>query len=164
MYIGFEDYPSHKLVRTSDREISDKALYYLSQQHSGILELLREGNKDARNVMYLRDFSSCMDIRQLELENIRWFIGLLKDTGIFKSVVFDLGISVLADYHILTVFDKVIAPIPEDDISGNKVFNFRQSLCEQGLEQLDGRIQYVSLPVWDSEEGLREYFQREDII
>ena len=70
----------------------------------------------------------------------------MREWGRYTTVAFDIGQAVLKDLTILTVFDEVLVPVLDDEISSAKVKVFEETLRRAELGKLLCRMRKVSVP------------------
>ncbi|MBE5922853.1 MAG: hypothetical protein E7271_00105 [Lachnospiraceae bacterium] len=137
LYIGMEDYG---YIKDYDERQSDDFFYYIKErQKDKVIEII----KSSRGVIPSPFYFS--DTRRINREDIEWFLSVFEGALGYKGVVFDIGLGVLIDLNMLTVFDKVVVPYINDDISMGKKRHFEETVGACELEDLLERIIYIDM-------------------
>lgn len=139
LYINMEEYPGD--VDMSGN--SNVFLYYLANNNPEAIKLIENIQADEAGIKCLLGVNSYMDIRQISYDNMRWLVDMIKVNMDFAKAVFDIGQAVLMEMSILSVFDKVIVPVLEDDISAKKLQLFEKNAS--AIDGLIGKITYVKI-------------------
>ena len=113
-------------------------LYCMKSRNEECLEYLQ-----ANAVASLPPPECFRDIRQIEIEDLRWFREAIQRRGQYAGVVFDIGGMVLASYAVFGAFDRILIPTLRDTVSQKKQKVFEQML-RQEYEKTEN-LQYVQL-------------------
>jgi hypothetical protein len=155
LYLGFEEYSSFS---EGQKEASD--LLYFIKSHSPDMmtqltsRLLHRGQLDIfpSPIAY-------MDIRQLTMEDMIWFVEQLRQQEQYQSLVFDIGAGSFSDLGVLQLMDHIYMPVLSEGF-GEKEQNFRRMLELMQLSYLEERIEPVYLEtVCHSEESMEGYVE-----
>ncbi len=140
LYLGFEEYSS---FLEGQSEMSD--LLYLIRSHSPDLGVQLENRLRTKGqVDFLPSPAAYMDIRQLTLEDMTWFLEQLRQNSRYTALVFDIGAGSFADIGILQLMNRIFMPVLSDG-GQEKERNFRQMLNDMQLSYLNDRLVPVRL-------------------
>ena len=101
LYIGLETYRSFH----DERNISQEFLYKLKIHSESIKDLVAQLEEEEEGVAVIPSALCYLDYRELEVEDIRWFLEKLKEMKHYETVVFDIGTGSLFDFNIFSLFD-----------------------------------------------------------
>ncbi len=121
-----------------EKGIGSWMLYCMKSRNEECLEYLQ-----ANAVASLPPPECFRDIRQIEIEDLRWFREAIQRRGQYAGVVFDIGGMALASYAVFGAFDRILIPTLRDTVSQKKQKVFEQML-RQEYEKTEN-LQYVQL-------------------
>ena len=121
-----------------EKGIGSWMLYCMKSRNEECLEYLQ-----ANAVASLPPPECFQDIRQIEIEDLRWFREAIQRRGQYAGVVFDIGGMALASYAVFGAFDRILIPTLRDTVSQKKQKVFEQMLCQE-YEKTEN-LQYVQL-------------------
>ncbi len=162
LYIGMEDYSELVEGRTT---MSDFC-YWIRKKEEMIVRKVEEQMVFEDEVYKLLSPITYMDLKELNVEEYRWFFEKIKQSGKFLKIVVDIGSGCLCSYSFFTLFDQVYIPIiGKKDEEGDgykrgeektqletlqkKERHFRRVLQFTGLDKTDTKFQYVTMPKQD---------------
>ena len=137
LYIGMEDYSCN------DMESEDEAedfLYYV-----------KERNKEAvRRILssmpsYIPSPFSPFDTRQIDTEDVEWFLNLFSQETGYNGAVFDIGTGVMRSLNMLIPFDHIVIPYLPDKYSVGKREQFEELIRAYELDELFEKIKYINM-------------------
>lgn len=143
LYIGMEEYSSFSNVKSDSAEL----LYYIKQKDDKILSRILSFVIEEGKCNMIPSPESYLDIRELDYEDMRWFLQILKESGVYYRIVFDLGTGSLMDYQIFNLFDKIYVPILDDSIAQIKKEHFLSFLEKSNLNQFTDKMKLVQPPM-----------------
>ncbi len=107
LYIGMEDYSDIVEGRTT---MSDFC-YWIRKKEEMIVRKVVEQMIFEDDVYKLVSPITYMDLKELNVEEYRWFFEKIKQSGRFQKIVADIGVGSLCSYSFLALFDDVYVPI-----------------------------------------------------
>ena len=147
LYIGMEEYcgipPNVQNVSVLSGE---QFLYYVVSRNTDIIGALRGFAKGEQGFSIIPACRSYMDLRQLTAEDLEWLKNILLENTDYIRIIFDVGAGVLEDIKILSVTDKIIVPMGQDEVSMIKLNTFKSILKEEAYCELEKKINYVLVP------------------
>lgn len=145
IYVGMEVYGELEETESNLHGMSEMA-YLIKIRSEDISEYLDEYVIPENDFSKLVSPKSYFDIRDLDKDDIKWFIDALIKWGKYTSIVFDMDGASLSDISILALFDEVIVPVLKDTVSENKLKSFKELLNMQELGKVVGRLREVEVP------------------
>ncbi len=139
LYINMEEYPED--IDTSTN--SEVFWYCLANYNPEILNLVEQLKEDFEGNKNILGVSFYQDLRHINMNNMSWFVNMVKSNMNFKRVVFDIGQGVLMDMNILSSFDRVIVPTLSDEVSLKKLQLFRDNIALK--ENVASKVTYLPL-------------------
>lgn len=160
VYVGLEEFSPEN---QGNQEFISDFVYYLSINASEIVSLVDRVVSSERGVKYIYGRSTYLDLRQVSLDNIKWFTKTFHDSG-YKRIVFDVGQASLSDINILGAFDRIIVPVLEDEISVGKIETFKELIKNLEVNNIVSKIKYVKIPYdnWENS-NIRECIEKEGL-
>lgn len=137
LYLGFEEYSS---FTSGQKEMSD-LLYLIKSRSPDILSQLTICLQHRGQQELLPSPAAYMDIRQLTLEDMTWFVQQLSQ---YTALVFDIGAGSFGDIGILRLMNRIFMPVLTQG-GREKEQNFRQMLALMDLSYLEERMVPVHL-------------------
>lgn len=134
LYIGMEDYG------VTEKEPADAFLYYMKERKKEkILDQIKccEGR--------IASPFSPFDSKTIDREDMVWLVEILKHQNEYEGIVFDMGTGVLQEMEVLTVFDKVIVPYLQDELSARKKDRFIQLAKAYGLDEWLEQVYFLDM-------------------
>lgn len=146
LYIGMEDYSFFK--ESKEEERADAFLFFIKERKKEKLLCLMEEGSD----IIVSAFSP-FDTKQLEKEDIKWVIEVLKDSSVYSGAIFDFGTGIIRDLDIFLLFDCLLVPYLPEEKSIVKKDKLKQLLQVQGLEMVIEGIKFLNMhkgeEVWE---------------
>lgn len=131
--------------QSGDDGVGSWILYCMKSRNEECLEYLQE-----HLCRELPPPESFQDIRQIDVEDIRWLKQEMKKRQLYEGVVFDIGGMTLAGYAVLEAFDKVFVPVLKDDVSNRKIKVFEQMVQREQID-IPG-LQYICREEMEAEQ------------
>jgi hypothetical protein len=149
LYIGMEEYSSFQ-----DQEDVMSNVFYLAKQRSEkFIPYVEEHVVKLESYSILGYMKSYMDAMELAASDMVWMMEKLKEWGRYSTIVWDLGQAVIKDLSILEVFDEVVMPVLDDEISVSKIKAFEEMLEREEMGKLAKRIKHVLVPETTSKDA-----------
>lgn len=104
-------------------------LYCMKSRNEECLEYLQ-----ANAVASLPPPECFRDIRQIEIEDLRWFREAIQRRGQYAGVVFDIGGMALASYAVFGAFDRILIPTLRDTVS-QKNRGYSSKCCVRNMKK-----------------------------
>lgn len=136
LYVNWEGFYDAQ----SDKKTGSYMLYCMKSRNEACFSVFEE-----QSVTEIGEPESIFDIRQVDAEDLRWFLDGLLKRKCYDCIVFDIGISVCSGFRIIDEFDRVLIPTLPDDISQRKLKDFERMLMQELGETGLGKVQYVDL-------------------
>ncbi len=134
MYIGMEDYG---VVCDADR--IDWLYLVKERKEDKLLEWIGQSNGIVESPF------SPFDTKTMKLEDMEWFLQLLKKEKGYHGIFFDIGTGILQDIQCLTLFDQVIVPYIEEPVSLQKKEKFEQLVSAYGLAASLDKVHFLNM-------------------
>lgn len=134
LYIGMEDYGA------ATGETNDTLLYYTKERKK---DKLLEQIEICDGV--LASPYSPFDSKTIDREDMIWLFDILKQQTRYSGIFFDVGTGVLQEPEVLTVFDMVIVPYIEEELSLKKKERFYELVRAYGMEDWLDRIHFLDM-------------------
>ena len=134
LYIGMEDYGE------AEQEPADVFLYYIKERRKEkIIEQIKccEGR--------IASPFSPFDSKTVNRQDMVWLVEILKQQNEYEGIVFDIGTGVIQEIEVLTVFDKVIVPYLQDEMSCRKKDHFIRLAKAYGLEEWLEQVYFLDM-------------------
>jgi hypothetical protein len=144
LYIGMEPY-GYMASLKAPYTMSD-ILYLAKIRSEQILEYIEAGIIKLDDLSFISSPKGCTDLKECDKEDIEWLLDKIADWGVFTTVVWDIDGAALSDINILGIFDKVVVPVLRDDISLQKLENFKNLLREKELTKLAQGLVEIEVP------------------
>jgi hypothetical protein len=142
LYIGMEEYSSFQ-----DQEDVMSNVFYLAKQRSdNFITYVEEHVVKLESYSVLGYMKSYIDALELTARDMAWMIEKLKAWGRYSTIVWDLGQAVIKDLAILEMFDDVVMPVLNDELSVSKIKVFEEMLEREEMGKLAKRIKHVLVP------------------
>lgn len=149
LYIGMEEYSG---ISCNDmiRSAGDKFLYFMVSRNDDLFEYVYSENE--RNKNQYGDFHiipgglNYMDIRQISIDDLRWFREKLYAEPRYSSAVLDVGTGAMGNINVLQVADKIVVPLPDGLGCDVKMECFRQTLKRDNLREVEEKIICINMP------------------
>lgn len=109
-------------------------LYCMKSRNEECLEYLQ-----ANAVASLPPPECFRDIRQIEIEDLRWFREAIQRRGQYAGVVFDIGGMALASYAVFGAFDRILIPTLRDTVS-QKNRRYSSKCCVRNMKNRESAI------------------------
>jgi hypothetical protein len=122
------------------------AFYLAKQRSENFIPYVEEHVVKLESYSVLGYMKSYLDALELSADDMAWMMGKLKEWGRYSTIVWDLGQAVIKDLSILQVFDDVVMPVLEDELSASKIKAFEEMLEREEMGKLAKRIQRVLVP------------------
>ncbi|MGN0243837.1 MAG: hypothetical protein ACI4CT_07245 [Lachnospiraceae bacterium] len=120
----------------------ESVLYGIKSRSVHFRDEFMEQVKETEGVFILPPVMSYMDLRQLSVEDMEWFIGQLHQIERYEYIIFDVGVGCFSDLATLAVFDEL--HVIRDEKNG-KYLSFVRMLRNLHLDYLLEQIQYHDL-------------------
>lgn len=154
LYIGMENY-------CGDVNSNCEILYQIKERFPDIAEGLKgSAHVNAKQYTSVNACYVYQDLRNVNKNDMDWFIEKLLQCGSFSTVVFDLGSGVLDDFRILNCFDRIYIPVLSDDISERKISAFENVLRRSDMRDIISKIIKVNVPVGASDDEMLTFIWR----
>lgn len=140
LYLGFEEYSS---FMEGQKAMSD-LLYFIKSRSPDIVSQMECRLLHREQQAILPSPVAYMDIRQLTMEDMTWFLEQLQHQSHYTAFVFDIGAGSFADIGILQLMNRIFMPILSKGGS-EKEQNFRQMLDYMQLSYINDRIVPIHL-------------------
>lgn len=165
LYINLEDFSGFRelLQRDYRMDISDLIYFYREEKESAIMRAEQMAEK-LKNIEYLPPAACTADIRAVKAEEwSEWILLLLQSK--YDVIIVEPGEFVEGVEEILSLCDKIYAPVLDDAISRAKLLDYENYLLLSGWEALKGRIKRQTMPSDDGrkETGVLEYMESDEI-
>ncbi|MGN0390883.1 MAG: hypothetical protein ACI4L2_08715 [Wujia sp.] len=134
LYVNWEGFTASE----KDREAGSHFLYCMKSRNESCFALLEEQKPSE-----IAAPSGFQDIRQIEMEDLKWFREGLTMRKIYDCIVFDIGPTVLSDYSIFSQFDRVLIPVLSDTVSQSKIRDFERILRQETGDAGMDNLQYI---------------------
>lgn len=142
LYIGMEEYSSFQ----DQEDVMSSAFYLAKQRSENFIPYVEEHVVKLESYSVLGYMKSYLDALELSADDMAWMMAKLKEWGRYSTIVWDLGQAVIKDLSILQVFDDVVMPVLEDELSASKIKAFEEMLEREEMGKLAKRIQRVLVP------------------
>ena len=139
LYIGMEEYSGEEYGMVN-------ILYHIKERIPDMMSVISDSVIREGNLYMLNSIGPFCDLKDLNRDDMKWFIDLLVASGKFSTIVFDIGGGVLCDYRILELFNAVYMPVMRDIKSEVKVKAFYKLLKDMDLRFIMSRIISVEVP------------------
>lgn len=139
LYIGMEEYSGEEYGMVN-------ILYHIKERIPDMMSVISDSVIREGNLYMLNSIGPFCDFKDLNRDDMKWFIDLLVASGRFSTIVFDIGGGVLCDYRILELFNAVYMPVMRDIKSEVKVKAFYKLLKDMDLRFIMSRIISVEVP------------------
>jgi len=129
LYIGMEEFPGTSDIKCEGQK-NERFFYYWLGKESGIVEYIKDELEiDASNHLYwVSGLLQPEDYRNIRMEHMEYLCKLLRESGYFTRVVFDIGCGVLDSYEVFSAVDRIIVPMVDGDIENAKLSIFKKRL------------------------------------
>lgn len=155
LYLGFEEYSS---FLEGQKEASD-LLYFIKSRSPDMMTQLTSRLLHRGQLDIFPSPIAYMDIRQLTMEDMTWFVEQLRQQIQYETLVFDIGTGSFSDMGVLQLMDHIYMPMLSES-SGEKEKNFHRMLELMQLSYLEERIEPLYLEkVRYSEESMERYVE-----
>lgn len=148
LYIGMEDYGGldgdyHGGLGDEDHGAEDFLYYVKERRKEDVLNIIAgcEG--------YIPSPFSLFDTRQIDGDDIEWFLKLFESETMYKGVLFDIGTGVMGSLSMMIFFDHIIVPFINDEKAAAKKKHFEELLKAYELEELFERIHFLDMDMGD---------------
>lgn len=146
LYIGMEDYSFFEMDKEEER--AEAFLFFIKErQKEKLLSLLAEGFDVIVSVF------SPFDLKQIERDDIKWLIEILRNHSVYSGVIFDFGTGILQDFNIFLLFDCLLVPYLSEEKSIAKKEKLKQLLQAYGLEAVMEGMGFLNMEkeeeVWE---------------
>lgn len=130
--------------------IGSYLLYCMKSRNEACFAYLQE-----QHVTRIPPPDSFQDIRQAELQDMFFFRDGIRKRNLYDGVVFDIGVTALSGYEILSAFDSIFVPTLEDEPSQMKQKWFERAYLQEGGDI--EKLRYISLDGQDSDRLAKQY-------
>ncbi len=86
------------------------------------------------------------DLRENSAEDWRFLLGQLRDAGLYRTILLDIGDGLAQEKTILAMCDRIYCVLREDEIALAKWREWQNALKDQGEEELLARLHPFHLP------------------
>lgn len=120
LYIGWEEFPS----QWDDERRMEQCLYYIKQRTDNISMKLKALSMEKQGYDQLPSGGIYSELRELELEDIRWLMERIEAEGYYDFLVVDVGSGSLSKLEFLTEFNVVYLPYLQELHVEQKISQF----------------------------------------
>lgn len=152
IYVGMENYSPAGIE-------GSEILYQIKEKIPEFAETVRGHITMSDGIEVLRAGSVYLDLRNVQKDDIICLSDCLLQTGIYSTVIYDLGSAVLDDLSLLECFDVIYMPILDDETSQRKLAGFESILRSLELREVMQRIIKLYVPYNCGREEMTEYIQ-----
>lgn len=153
LYVGMEAYSStsnNGYLSCDDSSISADAssdiLYMIKNRDEQLIDFVEKNIVSENGIGVIPSPLIYQDIKNLNKDDMSWYIEQLVEWGRYTSIVFDIASSVLYDISCLEAFDYILMPVLSDEISRVKINSFYNMLKVYELHKMAGRIVEITVP------------------
>lgn len=150
LYVGMEDYSSDDMdgVNEGEENEAEDFLYYVKERHKEAIERIL-----SLMPAYIPSPFSPFDTRQINTDDMEWFLNLFSEETAYSGVVFDIGTGVMQSLDMLLLFDIIIVPYLPDKASLGKRRQFEELVKAYELEELFDKFKFINMA--DGEESIQ---------
>lgn len=135
------------------RDLSD-LLYLISDYGNQVEGLLESVVHSVNRVDYIPPMTDAQLLSQTGAEDYQALLALLVERTEYDVIFLDFGIMVPGFFHLLEQCSNVYAVLDKSAMALRQRLQFETSMIKSGMEQLSGRIEYVTFSM--AEEGMLE--------
>ncbi|MBR1673758.1 MAG: hypothetical protein IJ703_02245 [Eubacterium sp.] len=150
IYVGMENYSPNGIE-------GSEILYQIKEKIPEFAETVRRHITMSDGIEVLRAGSVYLDLRNVQKDDIICLSDCLLQTGIYSTVIYDLGSAVLDDLSLLECFDVIYMPVLDDKASQGKLAGFESILRSLELRDVMQRIIKLHVPTVGGREKMAEY-------
>lgn len=147
LYLSFEELGS-SIGSVNLRSGMSDVIYYLKQRQKGLLAKIQTLATTMGGADYLFAVAHYSDLRALEKTDIDYLIGEFRRTGVYQNIVFDFGSLDDTVFHTLGFCRKIYVTHLHTALGISKEASFERLLYLEEKEDLENRIELLTLP-WD---------------
>ena len=122
-------------------------LLYFARVQGSFLPQLKEVTSFFGPLAYVPPARQPEDLVQTGPEDWRFLLKTLKDSGLYRYILIDIGDGVRPEKEVLELCERVYVPVREDRIALSKLTEWQDQLREQGAEALLKRLRTYRLPL-----------------
>lgn len=147
LYVGMEDYCGGPFKN----ENAEDFLYYIKERcEEDVLKVLAEC--DGR----IPSPFSMFDTKQIDREDIDWFLKLFEKENMYRGVIFDMGTGIPDSLNIMLSFDHIIVPFLQEESALSKRKHFEELIAAYELYELKDKLHYVDMGTGSAVEDLKK--------
>ena len=155
LLINLERFSGLKAYFPSYEGSLSELLYYAKVQ-GDFLSHLNEVVASFGPLAYIPPAREAEDLPETRPEDWRFLLTALRDSGLYRYIVIDVGDGVPRERPVLELCERIYVPIREDEIALQKLLDWQGQLEAQGQEALARRLRIFRLPP-PGPETLTEY-------
>lgn len=150
LYIGMEGYG--KIIPQDDEMEKNKAYtmsdlaYLIRIRSEDIFDYLDKSIIAADGFGMIVSPESYLDLRELDRQDMDWFIKKLVAYGRYTSIVFDIDGNVLGDIGVLGSLDHIFVPTIEGEYADEKLKTFCRLLEKKELLKVVMQMKKIQVP------------------
>lgn len=142
LYIGMEEFCAFQ----DDEDVIANVIYLAKERSEGFMDYLEQHVVSLDGYSVLGYLKSYVDAMELTAEDMAWILSQIREWGRFTTVVCDLGQAVLKNLNVLGVFDEVVIPVLNDELSKDKLAAFEKLLICAELGKVVRRSRKLFVP------------------
>lgn len=145
LYLNTERFSGLAAALGREKQGSLSELLYYARVRGHVAEKLPELTEHSGNLSLLFD-AGREDLDSLGQEDWRYLLESVRDAGLYRHLVLDLGDGVRDERWLLELCDRIYMPVRRDRGSGYKETAWRDAMEAAGQEELLNRIRRFTLP------------------
>lgn len=159
LYVGMEEYGENR----EEVGMMQDFLYEVKVHSNELHTFLDTLQADTMKMSMIHSPACYLDLRQLSIEDIQWFLLQLKEKQKYQVIVFDIGTGSLFDFMIFSLFDRIFLPTLDEECSKQKEQYFLNFL-KDNYPNILNKINCLTIPnvAYDSikmEQYIKHYLQ-----
>lgn len=142
LYIGLEEYGSFLDEKGKNQEM----LYYLKNREAGFSLRLNQFIVQQKGCYTIPSPCCYLDLKQITVEDMNWFIEQVLSEGTYQTMVFDIGTGSLSDFRLFELFHKIFVPILEEQTAQVKKEQFLKFIEKSQNIQWKEKLTFLNVP------------------
>ncbi len=140
LYVGMENYSDDPSALLSN------ILYDLLINKPDLDKRISDAIRPEQGIHKICISGTYLDANDVTCKDMERLIEILKKTGNYTTICFDIGSAVLSDFSILRLFKKIYMPVLTDETSMKKIEVFMKLLADMGFQDVIRRLHPVEVP------------------
>ncbi|MDE7367305.1 MAG: hypothetical protein K2N24_08115 [Lachnospiraceae bacterium] len=147
IYMGMEEFGEVE----DENHGMETLLYYIKQHIANLSMKIKSLAVEEREYDSIVSSLTYQELRELNREELRWFLDCIRKEGFYDLLVADIGSASLTSLELLAEFDVIYLPYFQSEYSKQKIGAFCRGLKQYGLWELFSDKCYPIL--WEKENG-----------